>query len=306
MVLSTHTIDEPTATVEIIRQIAVIDAKASGSKELEIVFPKSGGEGLHRVSKNKCELMDALGPSKNLMVGTVTKVAVTPVAVKKIASKKTNIQFLALFNEEEKITVAMANLDSGKATQFDAGEGSDAALEWCGTDSVVLVYEDKLVLVGNSESKADFDIEHSEIVNGFYVRNEVDGLRIFTNKSSFFVEKVSGALQSVMGESMGSKSASAAIILSYQKFLSEDPRAEDTLEGIKEDPQMNLADGVEELLEAARGEFHTDHQMYLIRAASFSKNFLPPGDFDSGKIVETINELRILNQLRLPKVRAER
>jgi hypothetical protein len=207
-----------------------------------------------------------------------------------------------MFNNEEKITVAMSNLENRKATQFDAGEGSEAKLIWCGTDSVTLIYEDKLVLVGSNESKAEFEIDHSEIANGFHVHNEIDGLRVFTNNNSYFVEKVSDALQSVMGESIGSKSASAAIVLAYQKFLSEDPRAEDTLEGIKEDPQMKLVDGVEELLEAAKNEFHPDHQMYLIKAASFSKNFLSYGEFDSNKIVEAINELRILNQLRLPKV----
>ena len=198
--------------------------------------------------------------------------------------------------------MAMSNLENTKATQFDAGEGSDAKLEWCGVDSVTFIYEDKVVLVGSSESKAEFEIDHSEIVNGFHVHNEIDGLRVFTNKNSYFIEKVSDILQSLMGESTGNKSASAAIMLAYQKFLSEDPRVEDILQGIKEDPQMKLIDGVEELLEAARGEFHPDHQTYLIRAASFSKSFLSYGEFDSNKIVEVVNELRMLNQLRLPKV----
>jgi vacuolar protein sorting-associated protein 16 len=72
---------------------------------------------------------------------------------------------------------------------------------------------------------------------------------------------------------------------------------------LRQDDQNNLTKGIETCLEAATYEFNTEIQKHLLKCAAFAKCFVSYLDFDSNAFVKNIKFLRILNQVRTPKVK---
>jgi len=279
-----------TVTHEIIEQVIVIDPSVSDSKELEVIFPRKEG-GLYRIYEGTVETIEVLGAEKPIQLNGVKKLAITPLNAGDIKS-----QILAILTDADEIIISECKIPAGKAAKFPIEDEAPEDIVWCGADSVVLQYTDRVVIAGPNNAKAEFDIE---TFKGFYCYSEVDGLRILTNDHCFFIEKVPAAVEKSF-ETV-STDPSAQIISAYQKYLSGDPRAEDVLKGVKEDAKSSLAEGIKTLITAATCETEPEHQKYLLKAASFAKNFISPGEFNADDFVNTLKHLRIVNQLHVPK-----
>lgn len=283
--------EERSLNTSIIQEIIVIDPSFSGSGKIEVIFPNEEG-GIFRVYQNNVQLLDALGSEKPFTLGKIVKMAMTPLN----AGKKGSV-FLAFYNEEEEMIISSSNLDSEQNMKFKVDEPKPEALVWCGADTAALVYNEMVALVGPNKAKAEFQIESSK---GFFCLGEVDGMRILSNHQCHFIEKV--PTETELAFTTASMDPSAHIINAYQKYLSNDPRAEETLKNIKEDNKSSLAEGIKSLIKAATCEFEPENQKYLLRASSFAKNFIAPGEFNAEEFVKTLKDLRIVNQLHVHKV----
>ncbi len=281
-------IDELTLITEIIEEIQVIDPAFSDSGDVEVLFPRKDG-GLYRIADGTAEPIDTIG---GLGLGNVLKMALTPMHAGELKT-----QFLAIYVESDEMFICECKVKTGKVAKFPIEDGPPEAVVWCGADSAALAYADKVVLVGPNNAKAEFYIESFK---GFYCYGEVDGIRVMTNGNCQFIEKVPVAIESAFATA--SPDPSAQIINAYQKYLAGDPRAEDALKSIKEDAKSSLPEGIKTLITAATAEFEPEYQKYLLKAASFAKNFISPGEFNSEDFVLTLKHLRIVNQLHVQKV----
>ena len=284
-------LDDPVLTREYISEIIVIDPSTSDSKGLEVIFPNPDG-GLYRIFSGKYETIHRLSTETHNDLGIVKKLSVTP---PNAGNKK--MQLLAILNDENDIIIMESQLETGKAVKFNINDDPPEGICWCSIDSVVLIYLDRLVVVGPNDAKAEFMIEATR---GFYACTEIDGMRVLSNDTTYFVEKVPSAIEKSF--ELASTESSSLIITAYQKYLAGDPRAEDVLKGVKEDEKSSLAEGIKELISAATYEFEPEYQKYLLKAASFAKNFISPGEFNAEDFVRILKDLRIVNQLHVSKV----
>jgi len=271
--------------------LVIIDPEMSSSEELEVIFPLKEGVGIHRMYKDTHEIINAIGPYESITLGNIKSIAITC-----LWSDKKN-QVLAMLNKDNEVIIAQSKLKGGKATKFMIDECENTKIEWCGVDSAVLIYPNKVLLIGSSDTKVEIPIESNK---GFHVCNEIDGLRILTSDFSYFLERVPNEVEKVL--SALSSEASAQIITAYQKYLTNNPNAESLLREIKEESIPNFITAIREILNAATHELDIEHQKYLIKAASFAKNFLVDGEYNAKEIVLILDKLRLLNQLHKPKV----
>ena len=292
MVNKNNYIDEPTINKNIIKEIILIDPSCSTSKGYAVVLARKNDIGIYRIYKDGCDIITDMGSTKPGKVGNIRHLAITPVG-----SGSDKSQIIALITEEDEILITDSQLTLGKAVKFCIGEKLLGKLDWCGANSVAIITEEKIILIGSNKAKAEFNIEFK---NGFHVYNEVDGLKVFTEDSCYFIEKVPIPIEKI--STMLSMEPSAQMISAFQKYLTNDPRTEDILKGIKEDSKANIIRGIKDLLKAATYEFKPIHQKYLLKAASFANNFLVNGEYDAEEIVSVLQRIRLINQLHVPKV----
>jgi len=316
---------EPVMSKERIKEIVVIDPLMSSYKQFEVLFPSAKGK-LYRLHAEGFEVIDTLGIEKPVKLRRVKKIAITP-----FEPSKHKQQVLAILTEtgkrpakRQEIIIAQCNFENGKATKTSLrsiSEESIQGISWCGSDSVVLLYETRLEILSKDNTTAVFDFNDSKLqitnFTGYYLYNEIDGMRVLTNEHTFFIERVPEYTKKA-SDLMG-RDSSALILNGYQKWMRKDPGAGEMLQEIKEEGEKeeekkgekkeeekgeeNLLNGIQELIKAATHEFDPEYQKYLLKGASFAKNFLSFGTYDADEFVAVLRNLRIINQLRAPKVK---
>nr|AVN98120.1 Vps16 [Castula fusca] len=275
--------------IESIEEIIVLDSSISSSKNIEVIFPRKEG-GIFHIKNGMCNAFMTLGNEAPITIGNVKKLSVTPLSSINVKNK-----LVAFINEEEDLILSECNLEAGKAVKFTLSndDGMPESLHWCG--DLALAYEDKVVIMDRN-SKIEFPIKSSK---GFACFSEADGIRVFTCEECYFIERVPAPVEKALGPN--SSDASSKIIAAYQKYLKGESNAEDIIKGIKDDGE-SVSDSLKTLISAATSEFYPEYQKYLLKAASFGKNFIPPSEFDATELVAVVNHLRIVNQLHVPKV----
>lgn len=96
--------------------------------------------------------------------------------------------------------------------------------------------------------------------------------------------------------SIGSFSPPALLLVAYEAYIENSASSGESIRNLQNND--NLQEAVEQLLQSASAEFDIDTQEKLLKAAAFGKTFLPPGTFDSNKLVAMIKHLKVLNNLR--------
>ena len=278
----------------LVREIVVLDKSISESGELEVLFPHEE-QGLYRISGESVTTIERIG-KKSVEIGKVVRMVLSPPGCEEVKG-----QFLAMFNEDMDVVLSESKVESGISLAFKPEEDEiPDAVVWCGGSSPALVYTGRLVLCGPNNAKGEFNIEPPK---SFFCQSEVDGIRILGNLVSHFIEKVPAAVEKAF--TTLNLDPSSAIIKAYQMYLNSDPQAEEHLKNAKEENKNSLAEGIKTLIKAATAEFSSENQKFLLKAASFAKNFIPPGDFNAEEFVDTLKDLRIVNQLHVPKVVVE-
>lgn len=202
-------------------------------------------------------------------------------------------EFLALLLEGSIVIVLEANF-SRILTRIDTSIplADIKQLVWCGTDAVCAVCNDYISVLGPDNTTARMDIDKKK--EGVFCIPEIDGMRVLTTEKSEFWEKVDEALQMTL--SIGSFSAPALLLTANEGYLENSGSSGESIRSLQQNEQ--LLEAVEKLLQAASAEFEIESQEKLLKAAAFGKTFLPPGIFDSNKLVEIIRNLKVLNNIR--------
>ena len=122
---------------------------------------------------------------------------------------------------------------------------------------------------------------------------EVDGLRVLTSESTYFLERVQDSLRNTF--SLASIYPSAKLHNAQKSVDFNNPRADEIIRELGK----KLVDGIENLMNAAEYE-HKDIDVlkHLLTTASFAKKFSDPADLDPNQYVILVKHSIVLTKLR--------
>lgn len=211
--------------------------------------------------------------------------------VEKIALSADGL-FLALLLDNYKILVLQSNFSKSLGSLNTGSNKLPEQMAWCGSDALCVVYKNYVGIFGPQETTASIEVKKEK--NGVLCIPEIDGLKFVTTEYCEFLEKVDPALQHSIG--VGSFSPSSQLISVYEMYLENNTSSSESIRQLLSSEELNTA--VETCVQAAASEFNVHYQEKLLKAASFGKSFLKPKAFDCNRLVETVKNLKVLNNLR--------
>lgn len=157
-------------------------------------------------------------------------------------------------------------------------------IAWCGMDSVLLYWDDMLLMVG----------PYGDPVRYFYdepiiLIPECDGVRILTNTSMEFLQRVPDSTVSIF--KIGSTLPAALLYDALEHFDRQSSKADENLRLIR----SSLPEAIEACADAAGNEYDITRQRTLLRAASYGQAFCSHVQRD--RFQELCKTLRVLNAL---------
>ncbi|CAG8511137.1 12226_t:CDS:10 [Acaulospora morrowiae] len=206
--------------------------------------------------------------------GPFTKMAVSP-----------NGAFLALFTNDGKLLVVSTDFQK-IFTEFPTNsQASPKQLVWCGTDSVVLYWDQIVLMIGPFGGYIKYPYDYS-----IYLIPEVDGVRVISSDKCEFLQKVPNVTEEIF--KIGSTTPAAMLFDALEHFDNKNPKADDHIRNIRPE----LTDAVNSCIEAAGHEFNQSWQRNLLKAAAFGKAFLET--YNADRFVNMCQTLRVLNSVR--------
>ncbi|KAL9081601.1 MAG: hypothetical protein Q9159_007217 [Coniocarpon cinnabarinum] len=200
-----------------------------------------------------------------------------------------NGRFVALYTDDGKVWVVSGDFQE-KLSEYDTKARTvPKDMQWCGSDAVVLAWEDEVHLVGPSgaSSKYYYDV-------WVHLIADVDGIRIFTNDVCEFLQRVPDVSEDTFN--IGSTAPPAVLLDAIEQFEQRSPKADDNIQLLR----PSLVEAVDACIAAAGHEFNTHWQKQLLKAASFGKNVLE--GYDSDEFVSMSESIRVLNAVRSHEV----
>jgi len=194
-------------------------------------------------------------------------------------------QLLACFTHDGRLLVMSTNFSKILPEFSTKSSIPPEQLVWCGVDSVMLYWDEILLMVGPYGDWVKYTYEEPAIL-----APECDGVRIITRAKHEFLQRVPDCLVSIFG--IGSFSPGALLYDALELFDAQSARADENLRLIG----SNLSVAVEECIEAAGHEFDIALQRSLLRAAAYGRTFL--GSFPPNMLAEMCKTLRVLNAVR--------
>ncbi|XP_052210322.1 protein VACUOLELESS1 [Diospyros lotus] len=158
-------------------------------------------------------------------------------------------------------------------------------LAWCGMDSVLLYWDDMLLMVGPYGDPVLYLYDEPIVLVP-----ECDGVRILSNTSLEFLQRVPDSTVSIF--KIGSTSPAALLYDALDHFDRQSAKADENLRLIR----SSLPEAVEACIDAAGHEFDVSRQRTLLRAASYGQAFC--SHFQRDRFQEMCRTLRILNAVR--------
>ncbi|CAL5394026.1 unnamed protein product [Camellia sinensis] len=165
-------------------------------------------------------------------------------------------------------------------------------LAWCGMDSVLLYWDDMLLMVGPYGDPVRYVYDES-----IMLIPECDGVRILSNTSMEFLQRVPDSTVSIF--KIGSTLPAALLYDALDHFDRRSAKADENLRLI----HSSLPEAVEACIDAAGHEFDVSRQRTLLRAASYGQAFSRTspstiGHFQRDRFQEMCKTLRVLNAVR--------
>lgn len=155
-------------------------------------------------------------------------------------------------------------------------------LSWCGMDSVLLYWDDMLLMVGPYGDPVHYLYDEPIILIP-----ECDGVRILSNTSMEFLQRVPDSTVSIF--KIGSTLPAALLYDALDHFDRRSAKADENLRLIR----SSLPEAVEACIDAAGHEFDVSRQRTLLRAASYGQAFCSHVQRD--RFQEMCKTLRVLN-----------
>ena len=193
--------------------------------------------------------------------------------------------------------------DSKEAISYKPGH----QFLFCGEDAVCLIGQLNILLLNAFDKTIEYKINETEDLNppseDFYFCkciSEIDGLRIVTGKSVYFIKKVPNELNQILGKE---DSPTKKLLKVYNGSITKEGNSEMEIREISSE----LGNAINKLQIAAAHMYWLDKdiykekkniQLYILNAAQFGKSFISKDDFDFDKFVETCKDIRIINNLR--------
>ncbi|KAF3313629.1 hypothetical protein TWF173_005702 [Orbilia oligospora] len=201
-----------------------------------------------------------------------------------------NGSYVALYTGDGKVWVIDVKFQQ-KLSEYDSGKLDEIPLDvqWCGIDSVVLVWEDEVHMVGPAGAALRW--YYDSRVN---LVPEMDGIRMITTEKCEFLQRVPDVTKSIF--EFGSSSPPAGLLEAVGHLERKSPKADDAIQLIR----PSLPEAVAACVQAAGHEFDVDWQKQLLKAASFGKSVLEL--YNSDDFVEMCKKLRVLNAVRFYEI----
>ncbi|KAJ0669793.1 putative transcription factor WD40-like family [Helianthus annuus] len=162
-------------------------------------------------------------------------------------------------------------------------------LVWCGMDSVLLYWDDMLLMVGPYGDPVRYLYD-----DPITLIPECDGARILSNSNMEFLQRVPSSTESIF--KIGSTEPAALLYDALDHFDRRSAKADENLRLIR----SSLPEAVEACVDAAGHEFDPSLQQTLLRAASYGQAFC--SQFQRESIQEMSKTLRVLNAVRSPEI----
>ncbi|CAG8549141.1 13771_t:CDS:2, partial [Cetraspora pellucida] len=161
----------------------------------------------------------------------------------------------------------------------------------CGTDSVVLYWDQLLLMVGPYGDWIRYPYD------SIFLIPEIDGVRIISSDKCEFLQKVPTKHllfhRCYRGNFQNRSTAPAAMLFdALEHFDKRSPKADENIRSIRPE----LSEAVDACIEAAGHEFNQVRQRSLLKAAAVGKTFLEP--YNSDRFVEMCQILRVLNSIK--------
>ncbi|KAK4607376.1 hypothetical protein RGQ29_001281 [Quercus rubra] len=199
-----------------------------------------------------------------------------------------NGRFVAAFTHDGRLAVYSTRFEKMFEYQCESALPPEQ-LAWCGLDSVLLYWDDMLLMVGPSDEPVRYLYDEPIVLVP-----ECDGVRILTNTSMEFLQLVPNSTVSIF--KIGSTSPAALLYDALDHFDRRSAKADENLRLIR----SSLPEAVEACVDAAGHEFDVSRQRTLLRAASYGQAFC--SNFQRDRIQEMCKTLRVLNAVRNPAI----
>ncbi|GAB4837663.1 vacuolar protein sorting-associated protein 16 [Ancistrocladus abbreviatus] len=158
-------------------------------------------------------------------------------------------------------------------------------LAWCGMDSVLLYWDDVLLMVGPYGDPVSYFYDEPVVLI-----SECDGVRILSNTSMEFLQRVPDSMVSIF--KIGSTTPAALLYDALDHFDRRSAKADENLRMIR----SSLPEAIEACIDAAGYEFDISRQRTLLRAASYGQAFC--SNVPRDRFQEMCKTLRVLNVVR--------
>ncbi|XP_072968310.1 protein VACUOLELESS1 isoform X2 [Typha angustifolia] len=162
-------------------------------------------------------------------------------------------------------------------------------MAWCGLDSVLLYWDETLLMVGPTGDPVQYPCDES-----IKLIPECDGVRILSNSSMEFLQRVPDSTVSIF--LTGSTSPAALLYDALDHFEMRSAKADENLRLIR----SSLPEAIENCIDASGHEFDISRQQTLMRAASYGHTFC--SQFPRDRFQEMCKTLRVLNAVRDPEI----
>ena len=196
-----------------------------------------------------------------------------------------NGQLLAAITQDGELLVVSVDFQQF-LTEFQTHNDEEAdQLVWCGVDSVVIRWEEQLLMVGPYGDSVQYTYDDSVILIP-----ECDGVRIVSDNVVDFLYRVPDCMVDIYKP--GSTAPSALLYDGRQHFDNQTARADENLRTIGD----QLVEAIDNCLEAAGYTFDVMEQKKLLRAASYGHVFC--NEYPKDKFKEMCQAIRVLNSVR--------
>ncbi|KAG6783962.1 hypothetical protein POTOM_009644 [Populus tomentosa] len=250
--------------------MAVIEPQYTVSGNVEVLL--GVGSGFVIVDEDEVRFID-----EEKVGGAVQKIAVSH-----------NGRFLACFMHDGRFLVMNTEFINFTNYQCESALPPEQ-MAWCGLDSVLLYWDDVLLMVGPSGDSVSYFNDEPVIFIP-----ECDGVRVLSNTSMEFVQRVPDSTVSIF--KIGSTSPASLLFDALDHFDRRSAKADENLRLIR----SSLPEAVEACIDAAGHEFDVSRQRTLLRAASYGQAFC--SNFKRDHIQEMCKTLRVLNAVRDPEI----
>ncbi|PKI55713.1 hypothetical protein CRG98_023929 [Punica granatum] len=254
--------------------MAVIEPQYVMSGNVEVLLGVTEG-GLVVVEEDSVQRVETVGGE---VLGPLQKLAVSG-----------DGKWLAAFTHDGQLLVMPTDFSEIKFACNCESALPPEQLAWCGMDSVVLYWDDMLLMVGPIGEPVRYLYDEPVILIP-----ECDGVRILSNSSMEFLQRVPDSTVSIF--KIGSTSPAALLYDALDHFDRRSAKADENLRLIR----SSLPEAVETCIDAAGHEFDVSRQRTLLRAASYGQAFC--SHFQRDRIQEMCKTLRVLNAVRSSEV----